>query len=247
MKTDMIQADRYKAIIFDVGDTLLTREPSSHNLLIEKCQEIGLTLDESTARSAFKQAEIWAGNQALCEMNGEPRMPDREFDQHFFMTVLRTAFKEKAEDELVQLRDQLKAMPSPKQAWVLVSGVHQTLKKLKESGVILGIASNFDETLPDLCDQLGLTPYFDTIVVSSLVGIEKPNPEIMRIACHRLDIAPSTSLYVGDHPLDVFCAKEAGMSVAWLCDPEDVLPEQIRYQADYRIHSPGEITVRLGM
>ncbi len=41
--------------------------------------------------------------------------------------------------------------------------------------------------------------------------------------------------------------KEAGMSVAWLCDPEDVLPEQIRHQADYRIHSPGEITVRLGM
>lgn len=242
----MIQADRYKAIIFDVGDTLLTREPSSHNILIKKCQEIGLTLDEATAQSAFKQAEIWAGNQALCEMHGEPRMPDKEFDQRFFKTVLRTAFKEKTEDELVQLRNQLRAMPSPKQAWVLISGVHQTLKKLKESGFTLGIASNFNETLPNLCDQFGLTPYFDTIVVSSLVGIEKPNPEIMRIACHRLDIAPSTSLYVGDHPFDVSCAKEAGMSVAWLCDPEDVLPEQIWHEADHCIYSLSEITVRLG-
>lgn len=174
-------------------------------------------------------------------------MPDKEFDQRFFKTALRTAFKEKTEDELVPLRNQLKAIPSPEQAWVLISGVHQTLTKLKESGFTLGIASNFNETLPDLCDQFGLTPYFDTIVVSSLVGVEKSNPEILSMTCHRLDVAPSTSLYVGDHPFDVFCAKAAGMSVAWLCEEEDVLPERIRYRADYRIHSLSEITVSLGM
>jgi putative hydrolase of the HAD superfamily len=115
------------------------------------------------------------------------------------------------------------------------------LAGLKERGVALGIVSNFDKTLPDLCDEFGLTLYFDTIVASSLVGVEKPDPEIMRIACRRLKVSPSVSLYVGDHPFDILCAKEAGMLAAWLCEPSDMLPEYITHQPDYRIGSITDI------
>jgi putative hydrolase of the HAD superfamily len=104
-------------------------------------------------------------------------------------------------------------------------------------GLALGIVSNFDETLPGLCDEFGLTPYLDTIVVSSIVGMEKPDPRILDIGCQRLGVDPAVALYVGDHPFDVLCAKDAGASVAWLCEPGDTLPQGIPYQADHHIRA----------
>ncbi len=227
--------NQYDAILFDVGDTLLIREPPDCDILAERCREAGLLLERATARRAWKQSEIWAGEQILREIHGAPRMPDEEFHQHLDFIALRTAFNDKTADEVWCLTAYLQKIPRRKQAWMLGNGVHETLTKLKEIGFTLGIVSNFDETLPNLCDEFGLTPYFNTIVASSLVGVEKPNPEILRIACRRLGVSPSVSLYVGDHSFDVLCAKEAGMSVAWLCEPSDVLPEQIPYQPNYRI------------
>jgi HAD superfamily hydrolase (TIGR01509 family) len=181
------------------------------------------------------------GEQLLREMYGAPRMPDDELFRHLDFIALQTAFNDKMKDEIRHLVTCLQKIPPRKQAWAPASGVHETLTQLKQVEFKLGIASNFDETLPNLCDQFGLTPYFDTIVASSRVGVEKPDPEILRITCRRLGVSPSASLYVGDHPFDVLCAKEAGMSVAWLCEPSDTLPERIPHQPDYRIRSIVEL------
>ena len=231
----------YDAILFDVGDTLLIREPPDYEILMERCHEIGLPLEESTARRACKQSELWMGKQLLREMHGAPRISDDELYLILDVIALQTALNSKLEDEIWYLAARLRAIPGRRQVWVLAVGVHKTLTRLKRIGVKLGIVSNFDETLPDLCDEFGLTPCFDTIIASSLVGVEKPDPEILRIACRRLDVNPSASLYVGDHPFDVLCAKKAGMSVAWLCEPSDVLPEYMPHQPDYRIQSIANI------
>jgi putative hydrolase of the HAD superfamily len=237
----MILPDRYEVILFDVGNTLLVREPPDHELLVERCQTIGLPLGHAAARQACKQSEIWVGEQILREVGGAPRMPDDEFGRHLDLTALRAAFPGKTEHEIRHLTARLQAVPKRKQGWKLADAVHRTLSGLKARGFALGIVSNFDETLPDLCDQFGLTPHFDAIVVSSIVGVEKPDPEILKIACQRLGVDPSAALYVGDHPFDVLCAQAAGMPVAWLCEPGDVLPRTVGYEPDYRLHSLADL------
>lgn len=237
----MTLQDSYEVILFDVGNTLLVREPPDHEILVERCQTIGLSLGHAAARQAFKQSEAWAGEQILRESCGAPRMPDDEFDQHLDFIALRTAFPDKTENGIRHLTTCLQTAPKRKQVWKLVDAVHRTLTGLKARGFALGIVSNFDETLPELCDQFGLTPYFDAIVVSSIVGIEKPDPEILHIACRQFSVNPSASLYVGDHPFDVLCAKNAGMSVAWLCEPGDMLPETVPHEPDYRIQSLADL------
>jgi HAD superfamily hydrolase (TIGR01509 family) len=115
-----------------------------------------------------------------------------------------------AQSELSPLHDvksPIQTVLKKKQGWKVVDTVHGTLTGLKARGFALGIVSNFDETLPELCVQFRLTPYFDAIVVSSIVGVEKPDPEILNIACRQLGVNPSASLYVGDHPFDLLCAK----------------------------------------
>jgi putative hydrolase of the HAD superfamily len=231
----------YQVILFDVGNTLLVRDPPDHEVLAGRCQAIGLSLGHAVARQACKRSEVWVGEQTLRESRGAPRMPDDEFDRHLVFTALRTAFPGKTENELRRLTARLQTVPRRKQGWRLADTVHSTLSALKARGFALGIVSNFDETLPELCDRFGLTRYFDAIVVSSIVGVEKPDPEILHIACREFGVRPSASLYVGDHPFDVLCAKKAGTSVAWLCEPGDELPKTVPHEPDYRIHSLADL------
>jgi len=231
----------YEAIIFDVGDTLLNRDPPDHQVLAERLGRIGVSIGQDTARWACKQIELWMCEQILREMRGTPRMSDEEFRQWSDIIALQTAFDDIAEDEIRLLFNRLRIVPYPRQVWVLAVGVHRTLTRLRDMGLKLGIASNFGEVLFDLCDEFGLTPYFDTIVPSSRIGIEKPDPEILKITCRRLGVSPSESLYAGDHPFDVLCAKKAGMSVAWLCEPSDEFPDGLKCEPDYHIHSIADV------
>ena len=41
---------RYEAILFDAGDTLLTRRPADFQVFAGRCREIGITIDLDTSR-----------------------------------------------------------------------------------------------------------------------------------------------------------------------------------------------------
>jgi putative hydrolase of the HAD superfamily len=61
-------------------------------------------------------------------------------------------------------------------------------------------------------DGTGLTGLFDTVVISSEVGLEKPEPEIFALACERPGRPPQEWVFVGDSVvIDVEGAQEAGL------------------------------------
>ncbi|MDO5825390.1 MAG: haloacid dehalogenase [Methanosphaera sp. rholeuAM130] len=60
--------------------------------------------------------------------------------------------------------------------------------------------------------RLGLYPFFDDVVTSESVGVEKPNPEIYEIAMERLDVTAGTSLMIGNSfETDIMGAYNAGI------------------------------------
>jgi len=99
------------------------------------------------------------------------------------------------------------------ESWVVYPDVSPALDALRGLGLRLAVVSNFDERLPALLDGLGLASRMDAIVVSSALGIAKPNPAIFRHALERLGAAAAAALHVGDHRLeDVEGAQGAGMA-----------------------------------
>jgi len=85
----------------------------------------------------------------------------------------------------------------------------------------LGLVSNFDHP-PHVHQQLSRTAlrrHFATIVVSGDVGTQKPEPEILRIACDRINAAVERCAYVGDSIVDYRAADGAGMSFFWIRRP----------------------------
>lgn len=99
------------------------------------------------------------------------------------------------------------------EAWRVNDGAVEVLAELRERGLKLAVISNWDERLPLLLERLELAPYFDAIVVSAEVGVEKPHPRIFETALTALGVASFRALHVGDSRRDdVEGAEAAGLS-----------------------------------
>jgi len=72
------------------------------------------------------------------------------------------------------------------------------LVKLREQGYYLGVISNSIGTMEQQLQRLDLARHFKTVIDSALVGVEKPHPEIFRIALQRAGVSPPEALFVGD-------------------------------------------------
>jgi len=98
------------------------------------------------------------------------------------------------------------------EAWHLYDDVFETLDVLRADGVAMGVISNWDRRLPRLLDELGLTAYFDPILVSASEGVEKPDPRIFHRGAERAGVSTSECVYIGDTvAFDVNGARAAGM------------------------------------
>jgi putative hydrolase of the HAD superfamily len=93
----------------------------------------------------------------------------------------------------------------------------------------------------DYLDDLGISKYFEAIIISDIVGVAKPNISIMQIILNQLDLKAEKCLYVGDQPIDVLCSKQIGMDCAWITTDECKLPKIIPYKEDFRINNISDL------
>jgi len=76
------------------------------------------------------------------------------------------------------------------------------LNQLKRNGYGIGLISNWDRTAANVLDRTGIKPLLDHVVVSSEVGIEKPDRRIFELALEQTRLSPTECLYVGDNYYD---------------------------------------------
>ena len=73
------------------------------------------------------------------------------------------------------------------------------------------IVSNADGLAGD-AKRLGLAQFFDVIIDSQVVGVEKPNPKIFQLALDALGVRPRSEMYAGDiYAIDMLGARAAGI------------------------------------
>ncbi len=96
--------------------------------------------------------------------------------------------------------------------------IKETLTKLKNSGLKLGIVSNTfvsGDSLEKHMEQEGILDFFAPRMYSYEFDFRKPDPRIFRIAAERIGEAPESILFVGDRiNMDIAPALKAGMRAA---------------------------------
>ena len=107
---------------------------------------------------------------------------------------------------------------------------------LKSKGYKVGLITNGKEFKQwEKLIRLGLYPFFDEIVTSESVGVEKPDAKIYQIAMDRLNVTKGTSIMVGNNfDVDIMGAYNAGMQSmiinSKLTDEQNKKLEQLNYQ-----------------
>lgn len=86
------------------------------------------------------------------------------------------------------------------------------VNRLRNADYTTALVSNTTtEEIGPILEEHQLSPLFDRIIISSEVGIRKPDPEIFKLILSQLNIHPHEALFVDDTPHNVEAAMSVGM------------------------------------
>lgn len=100
-----------------------------------------------------------------------------------------------------------------------IPGAQAAIRRAKAAGLAAGVISNSNGSVRTLLEGAGLVDELDFVIDSALVGVEKPDPRIFRLALERAGVAPHEAVYIGDlYSVDVLGSRAAGLR-SILLDP----------------------------
>lgn len=98
----------------------------------------------------------------------------------------------------------------------LVEHGREAIEALYSRGYKLGIISNLitSQEVPEWLERDGLKQYFNPVLLSAVIGLRKPDPEIYRYACREIGFPPERCASVADNlSRDFTGSKEAGIGM----------------------------------
>jgi putative hydrolase of the HAD superfamily len=112
---------------------------------------------------------------------------------------------------------------------VVVENGKEVVVELHQRGYTLGIISNVIgcREIPDWLEADGFSPYFKSVVLSSVFGKRKPDPSIYLEATRRAGVEPANSVYIGDNlKRDVTGTRDAGFGMVVIMTSPEVLAKE---------------------
>lgn len=203
-----------KAVLFDAGNTLVYVDPA-------RMREIVLAGGVRAEPSTVRRAELEARRRLHDGIEHGAKGTEPELWKDYFSTLLSGSGV--PDEALDSVGRRVRDAHAEEHLWTWVAdGTEETLGTLLRTGYRLAVISNADGRVEDVLVRAGLRDYFEFVMDSELVGMEKPAPAIFLDACRRLGLPPRACLYVGDlYPVDYLGARSAGLR-AVLLDPLDL-------------------------
>lgn len=217
-----------RAVVFDAVGTLLRPEPAVGVAYAMAGRRYGSTRDATEVQTRFRAA--WQAEEARDRDAGGLRTDDtgglhanepgglrtdEARERLRWQRIVAEVFPEvTAQHELFAALWDHFADPG---SWRLFDDVAETWRELEQQGLLLAVASNFDERLPGICQSLEPLARCRHVFASSAVGYHKPAAEFYAHVAAALDLPAESILMVGDdQENDVVAARQAGWQAVWL-------------------------------
>ncbi|MCT1523165.1 YjjG family noncanonical pyrimidine nucleotidase [Sphingobacterium hotanense] len=112
----------------------------------------------------------------------------------------------------------------------LFPNAHETLAYLKDKYTLHLISNGFKEACEKKLEHSKLSPYFNTIVISEIIGINKPDPRIFEHALQNGQALREQAVMIGDNiDADVRGAQNAGIEAIFFNPLEVEKPGDVNY------------------
>lgn len=208
----MTQLKRSKAILFDMGDTIIKYhkfDPIAGN---------GAVLEHAVSKVKVSPQEVSDFAHALSkELNIHRERSNMDYANQAFQRLLYSLLNIEInltpyEMEVLFVRAGYQKMPMP--------GVIDLLHFLKAQGIRIGILSNTSFTEKALRQELldmAIPDCFEFVLSTAEYVIRKPDPRIFKVCLNKLNLPPEDVWYVGNTvEYDVKGANEAGLQAIWI-------------------------------
>jgi putative hydrolase of the HAD superfamily len=197
----------YSTVLFDIGWTLVYPSPRREEAISEVLERLGYQVSPSSLREGLVAARAF-----YLDQRWKPR-PEEDLDAFWLRYYAELLARMEPPIGNPALAETLAKAVEEAIEYHLYPDTLDTLRRLQQRHFVIGAVSNWSPRLPVLCDAWGLSPYFETLVVSDIVGLHKPDPRIFDIALEALGASAVWTVYVGnDHKDDVQGARAAGIT-----------------------------------
>ncbi|MEW6184579.1 MAG: HAD family hydrolase [Thermodesulfobacteriota bacterium] len=212
--------DPIQGIGFDLFNTLITADPAAlgeaMHRMIGSLRASGIGLEMEPFQKAYREAAM----RFVAESKAEGKETHNRF---WISAALRTLGRDLGPEDTAVAKaveayfstflDYCRLIPQTLEMLALLKGKFR-----------LGLLSNFTHApaVEGLLNKFGLTPFFDTVLVSGALGFRKPHPLVFEKLVQDLSLERKHILYVGDSlDPDVTGAVQAGLRPVWMTYVQD--------------------------
>lgn len=232
-----------KAVLLDAAGTLVHIEPPAPRLQALLAERSGVELELHEASAAI-HAEIVYYRGHMHEGSNQEGLTDL---RHRCAEVLRQALPTSAAlDEISTV--ELAEILIGSLEFGAYPDVVPSLQQLRDAGLRLVVASNWDCSLPSVLERIGVSQLVDGVACSAVVGAAKPDPELLRAALRIAGVQASAAVHVGNSVMeDVGAALAAGVRPVFLNRDEGSMERGEEPPAVAVIASLSELPTLLGL
>jgi putative hydrolase of the HAD superfamily len=163
-----------KAVIFDLWDTLVEWPVADAEVLKERIAAL-VTVDPEEFERRWRDGYRASQTGPLADSYRALGLPDEHVESH---VAARHEFARRA----------LRLRP----------GARETMARLRERGIKIGLITVCSEEVPAAWPETELAGLFDAETFSSDCGLIKPDPEIYFATARALGVDPNDAMFVGD-------------------------------------------------
>ena len=203
-------ASRPRAVFFDAGNTLIF--PRVDQLAEElTAQGYPATVEDFYAAERAGKQKLASWLLPQIESGQIPRAVDLTYWLEYLRALVeRIGVPEGARDKVMRRVGERFA---DIEIWSRVlPDTPPFLDSLRGEGYSLAVISNSNGMIEQQLARVDLARRFDFILDSHVVGVEKPRPEIFRMALERAGVEAREAVFVGDsYATDIAGARTAGL------------------------------------
>ena len=225
---------RYKAVLFDIDDTLLDFQTGNRNAVNQLMDELGYLHPQRYDQYETVNLECWAALEKGEMTQAELR---RERFIRFFARYPVSGDPLYAAERFVELLGE---------QTILMPHAEEVVRELSEQLPVIIVTNGITTIQRSRLAKSPLKDLVSDVVISEEAGVSKPRPEIFMMALKSLGIAPGEALMVGDSiNSDIKGANNAGIDACWLNPINLPLPDGVH--AEYIIKDIREcVRIALG-
>jgi len=191
-------------VLFDAGGTLVHLD---YSFLHKELRQAGITI----SRRAIRQAEYASRAEIDRRARGLVMDTDETRRRPYFAVLLDQLGVDAATAR--HLIERFDAAHAQANLWrVMLPSTPHILRELRDRGLTLGVVSNADGRIATLLRQCEIDQFFQVIIDSHVVGVEKPDPQIFHLALTQAQARPEQAIFIGDiYGIDVLGAERVGI------------------------------------